>query len=585
MIKRNGLYFLLGLILFPLSCEAKDPELSVGNFERKSAEPQDGIRIAWDYSTLQRIAPRDGRESGWVGYPRVRRLSNGDVIAVYETGGSVEIKRSIDKGETWSDPSILFDKHYVATGSGEVLVIKANGELLELASGELVAACNYRPAEDGFAPFAIAVKRSVDKGKNWTDPEVIYEGGNTFHDGCWEPSFLQLLSGELQVYFANETPYTSSEEQEISMLRSFDNGKTWTEDPATVCFRQGFRDGMPVPVLSGDQILLAIEDNVDGQFKPWIVSSDASNPWERPVSGNSSFRHPAHQDQLPENVYAGAPYLLKLPDGPCLLSYQTTHGRGPNWELSTMEVAIGDENGRDFSMLSRPFNVPLDREAKWNSLSMWDENTVLAASTTSFHNRNCEVWTILGHVIPELAAKIGFVSVDGQANPGEWTGIFPLFIGHNGGVNMKADIMREEKAVCFAVKIEYSEVDVFSENQKDSGVRIFIDGGNYCLTDPDAGLFSLFLSTEGELKIQEGKDGEWIDADGEAGIETSVERSVSGCFMELKVPLSWIQHVDGSDIRVNMQLTYRDATGKEIVENIANAKQDASHTWCRVRFQ
>ena len=59
--------------------------------------------------------------------------------------------------------------------------------------------------------------------------------------------FFQLPNGEVQVYFANEGPYTHSNEQEISMMTSVDNGKTWG-GYKTVCFRAGSRDGMPVRV-------------------------------------------------------------------------------------------------------------------------------------------------------------------------------------------------------------------------------------------------------------------------------------------------------------------------------------------------
>jgi len=36
------------------------------------------------------------------------------------------------------------------------------------------------------------------------------------------------------VYFANEKPYMRSDEQEISVLESWDNGNTWVDTPRTV---------------------------------------------------------------------------------------------------------------------------------------------------------------------------------------------------------------------------------------------------------------------------------------------------------------------------------------------------------------
>ena len=44
-----------------------------------------------------------------------------------------------------------------------------------------------------------------------------------FKDGCWEPAMLQLPVGEIQLFFSDEGIYTKTDEQNISMLRSFDN--------------------------------------------------------------------------------------------------------------------------------------------------------------------------------------------------------------------------------------------------------------------------------------------------------------------------------------------------------------------------
>src|SRR5690606_30518015 len=155
-------------------------------------------------------------------------------------------------------------------------------------------------------------------------------------------AFLQLPDGTLQVYFANEKPYTATDEQEISVLVSVDNGYTWSSEAQTVSFRPGRRDGMPVPLVVGDEILVAIEDNKVGQFKPYIVRTSIADNWKVPVGAESPMREYALRDSLPEEVYAGAPYLARLATGEVLLAYQTTKDRSADWEKSIMEVAIGD---------------------------------------------------------------------------------------------------------------------------------------------------------------------------------------------------------------------------------------------------
>ncbi|SFB90497.1 BNR repeat-like domain-containing protein [Parapedobacter composti] len=365
------------------------------------------IRIEWDSSTLQQLAPRGGRQLNYAGYPRVKRFRDGTAVAVYEADGNTELISSVDAGKTWSNPVVTFRgySHTDAHGN-EVKVNMANPEIIELENGDWVAACNYRPRRDEVVPFAIAISRSRDRGKTWSEPQVIYEAEPRFKDGCWEPAFLQLPDGTLQVYFANEAPYTASDEQEISMLASADNGQSWDTEPQTVSFRAGRRDGMPVPLLIDGEILVAIEDNKEGQFQPYIVRTGISDNWKAPVTADSPMREYALKDALPDSVYAGAPYLARLTTGEVLLSYQTTKGRGTDWEKSTMEVAIGDKTGRNFQYISQPFPVPTDREAKWNAITVWDDTTVVATSATNFDGGRIGAWMIFGRIVSGMPAAI-----------------------------------------------------------------------------------------------------------------------------------------------------------------------------------
>ena len=357
-----------------------------------------GLRIEWDRSTLQRIAPQDGRQLNYAGYPRVKQLEDGGIVAVYEADGDAELIQTTDM-QTWSDPVVLFPAHdYTDEQGNTVRVNISNPEFIELQNGDWLAACNYRPVREEVAPFAIAIVRSADRGETWGAPQVIFEAEPRFRDGCWEPAFLQLPDGTLQVYFANEAPFTESDEQEIAVLTSMDQGKTWDADPRTVSFRAGRRDGMPVPLLVGDEILVAIEDNKVGQFKPYIVRTAIADNWREPVLGESSAREYALKDRLPDDVYAGAPYLARLATGEVLLSYQTTRRRGPDWEKSTMEVAIGDKDGRNFQYISQPFPVSLDREAKWNAITVLDDDTVVATSASNLDGGPIGAWMILGQL-------------------------------------------------------------------------------------------------------------------------------------------------------------------------------------------
>ena len=114
-------------------------------------------------------------------------------MAVYDISGNSEMIQSKDLGKTWSEPVITFKRHVFTNSNGETTDVRiANSELCQLQNGDLIIACNYRPAKSEIAPFAIAISRSSNLGQSWTEDKVIYEAQPRFIDGCWEPSFYNF---------------------------------------------------------------------------------------------------------------------------------------------------------------------------------------------------------------------------------------------------------------------------------------------------------------------------------------------------------------------------------------------------------
>lgn len=355
-----------------------------------SAAPRVGMdtqqpHVVWDKTSLRLLA-RDGN------YPRMIRLRSSDLVCGYGDADGEKAKRSRDNGVTWSEGVVVAPKQ---TGANF-----ANAELLQLQNGDILFFCNLRPFKEPLDPplhFSIGVARSKDGGASWSPVALVYKAGTRFNDGCWEPAALQLPSGEVQLFFADEGPYTRSDEQQISLMRSLDGGQTWTA-PRPASFRAGHRDGMPVPVqLRDGNLAFAIEDNgARGTFKPVIIGALRGDNWQSgAVSASSPHRWSALQTPLEPRVYAGAPYLRVLKSGQTALSFQQADDG--ELEHSQMVVCLGDKTAHNFAGNSRPFEGFKTGSQLWGALFVKDERSLVALTSTKIGGAY-GVWTIEGHL-------------------------------------------------------------------------------------------------------------------------------------------------------------------------------------------
>jgi len=175
------------------------------------------------------------------------------------------------------------------------------------------------------------------------------------------------------------------------MLRSFNNGWSWSE-PKAVSFRAGHRDGMPVPCVlnGGKDIVVAIEDNgYTLMFTPTIVHTTIEKNWDGPFAGAGSPQRWRAISRPPTVEWGGAPYIRQMPTGETVLSFQSSVGR--KWPQ--MVVYVGDENARNFSGRTVPFDVQPESGGWWNSLFVKDRRTITAISAC-----NDGVYAIDGHI-------------------------------------------------------------------------------------------------------------------------------------------------------------------------------------------
>ncbi|MFT4832457.1 MAG: hypothetical protein ACI815_002112 [Psychroserpens sp.] len=386
------------LFLFTLfNCSKSEPSVRAAPKPDAEIPPSILKGFVWEETSLIRISDPD--QPIYNGYARLKQLDDGSLICVYESGGNILAKKSEDSGVSWS-AAILADEK-------EPALNMTTPDLIQLQNGSMLLCYGSRPLPDNTDinfRYAIKIKKSYDKGITWEKEQTIYEAGTNSRVGCWEPSALQLPSGEIQLFFSNEGIYALNNDQNISILRSQDDGATWSEEPEIVSYREGGRDGMPSPILLKDtnEIVFSIEDNHTPKFKPYTIRTTIAENWETIVSGNSSKREYALSDPLAYEVYAGAPYLAQLSSGEVLLSYQGTEDRmGNDLENAEMKVVIGDNQARNFRGKSVPFNLPNDKSGLWNSITVLNDDTIIAlTSTSAFSSVNSvEVWAIKGKFV------------------------------------------------------------------------------------------------------------------------------------------------------------------------------------------
>lgn len=580
-IKKKVLWGLIFLLLISANCSHGD------GIQPEHSSPRNrvnGIRIAWDYSTLKQLSPVDANYSG---YARMIRLADNRMFCVYESDGTIQFITSND-AKNWSAPVTL--------------AVPENGipcyvpDVLQLTNGSLLVMYNMRPPGNNTDPskvFSIRVKKSEDGGISWSDHQEIYRAGHEFHNGCWEPSAIQLPSGEVQLFIANEGPYTNSNEQEITMFRSVNDGESWTTGEK-VSFRAGYRDGMPVPlVLQNGEIVLAIEDNgiMTPEFKPVIIRT--TNNWANAsVSGQSADRALAFDEQsvIGGSLYGGAPYIRQLASGETMLSYQSTERKPQNpWDRSDMIVCIGDATARNFNRKSTPFyTTDVSKTALWNSVTVESDTSVIALASTNAYSSKTGVWMIRGYIQKEVRAVKQTVIIDNQQQEPLWNEKPQVFIGGYG--KTQADLNFSWDADNLYMIASVKDEAVFGSTvdvSRDDGLEFLLDPQQKSTTDPVKGVYSIHVTAGGHVVTREGKSGIWVSWK-PAGVEVSAHSTNSGYRIELAIPWSQLKTDPAAQMKMGFHVILHESkTGGRIEykESIAGNIDHAPYTWSAINLE
>ncbi len=543
-------------------------------------DPYTGSRIFWDINSQTTVF-----SSGYSGYGRIIELQDGRLMAVAESGG-IRIAFSSNKGVVWFGEKLI--------ASNPTGIANAVPDFIQLKSGTILVGYNPRPREpySEERKFGIRARRSIDNGETWSNEIYVHDALHTFTEGCWEPAFLELPSGEVQCYFANEDIYTSTTEQNISMCRSFDEGLTWST-PEIVSFRSGRRDGMPVPLLLEDkgEIVVMIEDNgiAYPYFRPVTVRTTIEDNWKSGfVNASSPNREQAFAQSLTSSYNAGAPYIRRLPSGETILSYQGTEGR-TSTDYADMFVMVGDDEARSFKAKSQPFNLAADKRAKWNSLAVTSDGTVLAVGSSTANSSSSQIITMQGTPLNKLQADYGSIKVDGGKSPDEkWTDTKAeqLIMGTVTKSRWTSDFLYDSNYLYFTSLV--IDRDIVNTSSTPDGIRLLIDAADVCTDSPQEGVFNILFQVDGTIVFKRGANGTWAtDADASNNILYSVSLKNSYYRIEAAIPWGLLGHskvnTEGR-MAAAVERFDRFSTNTYKTERIADAGTNSPYTWMEMEL-
>ncbi|MCM1111116.1 MAG: hypothetical protein NC336_07910 [Clostridium sp.] len=539
--------------------------------------PDNTTRVLWDLNSKKVIF-------GSGNYARIIPLQDGRLMAAAESGAGISVCYSSDEGVNWTT-----QERIIQNASG---VPYAVPDLVQLADGTILVGFNPRPSSPYSEErrFGIRTMRSTDNGKTWEGPIFIYDASYTFSDGCWEPSFLEIPgTGEVHCYFANEYPYQTNNDQEISLCRSFDGGLTWGA-AERVCYRAGHRDGMPSAIITdAGEIVVIVEDNgYPRGFRATTMRCTLEQNWHDCwVDANSPNRHTIWSDSDTDNMswISAAPYIRKLRSGETIASWQGDHWGRPGAEANfDMFVAVGDPDARNFTQVSEPFGLPQTSHALWNSINIGNGDDIFALASIGSPSDGNAINLMKGYAMRGVVCDFGTPTVNASVSRENWTfkNATQIFLGAtNTRKRAIADFLYDNDNLYFYTRVVDS--DIYTDKIDNDGVYIYLDMNNACDTYPQDGEFRIFMNVDGTVDWCYGANNRWTTAEEvPEGVDYEVAVSKTYYQMEIAIPwraLGFSGPVDADHtMRCNVEVRDR-REGALLYEPIPQTAKNASWTW------
>ena len=301
-------------------------------------------------------------------YPRMARLSDGSFLSGY-THFEGQTRQLIVARST--DNARHFEPWGIVSAGNNATSDMDNMFLLEVSPpGTVLAAFrNHDVGPDGPKWFRITVCRSADWGRTWAFLSQAAEKAPPM--GVWEPFMRIGRQGEVQMTFSEEY---APDDQRTMLVKSTDQGQTWTQRVCVAGSEDRFRDGMTGiarTVDNGREALVLVFETT--RYGPHfdveaMISYDDGASWQ----GRHEVFVPPHGRS------AGSPQIGSFGDGSLAAVFMTDISvHSTNWPINaSVEVCFSaPPNNGHFHWTSPQVVSP--ENSSWPGILTMDGHTAM----------------------------------------------------------------------------------------------------------------------------------------------------------------------------------------------------------------
>lgn len=159
---------------------------------------------------------------------------------------------------------------------------------------------------------------------------------------------------------------------------------------------------------------------------------------------------------------------------------------------------------------------------------------------------------------------------------------YPLFIGGLSDANVMIGLGVDNSNLYVEAKaVDNTPVYASTDSQEGDGIYIYIDAANLSLLDVDKGIYKFWISTEGDIKRWDGKEGEWNPATS-SGITANATKDESGYTLSITISKASLTNFNNDHIRFGAALSNYTESSKGSVELLSLCKDLRSSSWLGV---